>query len=217
MGGGKGGGGGGGGAQSPYDSALAKIAGEEYERARPLRDAYMRQFQELVGGNFDAKTSPMYQPIFSALRSAAGQGESQARDAILAGTARGGGQTASLANLALTSAKDRAGAESGTISQIINDLMNKSYGLASGSPASAMQGYGSAGQIGAQNQMASLQAQQMQSAAGAGLGGGLGTAAGAGLGWALAPATGGMSAIAPYLLGGALLGGGAGRGIGGKK
>ena len=219
MGGGKGGGGGGSAPPNPYESVLASIAQTEYDRAKPLRDSSMDQFMQLIQGSFNPKTSAMYKPIFDSLRSAAGAGESQSRDAILAGTARGGGQTEALANLAGNAAAQRAGVESGASNQVIMDLMNKSYGLSSGSPAAAMSGLGQAGQLGMQNQALYQQQQQMASNQGSALGGALGTAGGAGLGAlgvALAPETFGTSLLLP-MLGGSLLGGGVGRGVGGKK
>lgn len=210
MGGGKGGGSSS--STSPYDRVMAQIAQTEYERAAPLRDAYMGQYQQILDGNYDPKTSPMYSSLFNSLRSAAGQGEAQARDQILSSTARGGGQTAALSDLYRTSAQDRANTSFNAQSSILGDLLNQMYGTAAGSPAAAIQGLGAAGNLATNSAMAQNQSNMLASQQGSALGGSLGTLAGAGL----------MAGLGPFgmmtNLGlGALGGGSLGRGIGGKK
>jgi hypothetical protein len=200
-------------AASPYEKVLANIAQTEYQRAAPLRDAYMGQFQQLLGGTFDPKTSPLYSALYDSLRSSAGAGEAQARDQILSSTARGGGQTAALADLYRTSAKERSGAEYQTSSAILTDLLNQMYATSSGSPQAAIQGLSAAGNLANSNLMAQTQADALASKQGANLGGSLGMLGGLGLAASgVLPGAG----IVPYALG-ALGGSSVGSGIGGKK
>jgi hypothetical protein len=211
MGGGKGSGGGGdagaGGRSgaNPYETALAEIAKKLYEQTDPTRQAFLGQMGQVASGTFDPMKSPTYAPMYSSARSGVEAQYGVAKDAIMGNTPRGGGQTEALANLEGTRASE-VGAIPGAISaNILNDLLNKSYGVAFGAPQQSMSGLASvAGTYGNRMSMAQQSAQAQQSA----LYGGLGTLGGIGLGTAIGGPIGGKV--------GAGAGSNIGGGLGGK-
>jgi len=190
---------------SPYETTLADIAKQTFEQSDPIRQAFLSQFGSLMSGGFDPQKSPLFAPMYSSARSGLEGQYDVAKENILAGTPRGGGQVEALANLEGNRA-DKIGAIPGMLStDILTDLLNKSYGMAFGAPQQSMSGLSSAaGTYSNRAGAADMAAAQQQSA----LYGGLGTMLGMGGGMALAGPLGGKA--------GAGAGKAIGSGLGGK-
>lgn len=183
---------------SPYESMLAQIAQDTYSQTDPLRQGFLQQMSSLLSGGFDPQKTAMYQPMYNAARSGPEAQYNVARENVLAGTPRGGGQIQGLANVESARASE-VGSIPGMLSnQIFEDMMQKAYGTAFGAPQQSMAGLGAAaGTFGNRMSMA----QQAASAQNSALFSGLGT-------------MGGLALGGP---GGALAGKGAGKSLGGKK
>lgn len=184
-------------APSPYETAAAGIAQKTYEQTDPLRTAMLSQMGDLVSGGYDPTKSPLYAPLFTTARTAPEAQYQVARDSILAGTPRGGGQTAVLGELARARAQEVGELPAMLSNNILQDLLSKTYGAAFNAPQTSMAGLSSiAGSYGNRASMSQLAAAQQTSS----LYGGLGM-------------LGGMALGGPA---GALAGKGAGKSLGGK-
>lgn len=182
---------------SPYESVLAQIAQDTYSQTDPLRQGFLQQMSSLLDGSFDPQKTAAYAPMYAAARSGPEAQYNVAKENILGGTARGGGQTSALSGIEKARASDVGEIPGVLSSQITQDLLSKAYGTAFGAPQQSMAGLGSAaGTFGNRMSMA----QQAASAQNSALFAGLGT-------------MGGMALGGP---GGAMAGKGAGKSLGGK-
>lgn len=186
---------------SPYESVLAQIAQDTYTQTDPLRQGFLQQMSSLLSGGFDPQKTAMYAPMYAAARSGPEAQYNAARENVLAGTPRGGGQIKALADIESSRASE-VGSIPGMLSnQILQDMLQKSYGTAFGVPQQSMAGLSSAsGTYGNRLSMAEMAAKQQEAA----LFGGLGQIGGMALGTALGGPLGGKA------------GGSAGKAIGGK-
>jgi hypothetical protein len=156
---------------SPYESAAAAIAQKTYDETNPLRTGLLSQMEGLVSGGFDPAKSVLYAPLFAAARTGPEAQYQVARDSILAGTPRGGGQVAALSNLAQARADEVGQLPAMLSNQVMQDLLSKTYGAAFNAPQQSMAGLSSvAGTYGNRAAMSQAAAAQQTS----GLFGGLG-------------------------------------------
>jgi len=197
--------GGGGGSSTPapsgYENTLAQIAQDTYTQTDPLRQSLLQQMSSMLSGGFDPAKSATYAPMYASARTGTEAQYNVAKENVLGNTPRGGGQIDALANIEAARAGDVGSLPAMLSSQIMQDMMQKTYGTAFGAPQQSMAGLASAaGTYGNRMSMAQAAAAQQQS----GLYGGLGQIGGMALGSMLGP-------------GGMLGGKGAGKSLGGKK
>jgi len=147
--------------QSPYEAAAAQIAGETYKETAPIRDTLLLQMQDFLKGG-DPSKSPTFAPLYANARAGIESQYNVARDNILSGTPRGGGQINALAGMELDRAGNIDNAQNTIASNIFNDILQKTYGVAFNAPQQSMAGLGQAGasyadRYGAANQAYSAQ------------------------------------------------------------
>jgi len=140
--------------EEPKSSKIAsQIAQQLFTESTPIRTGIIDQLTNFTGGNFDIGTSPMWAGGKNAIENQYGV----ARENIIGNTATGGAMYQGLNDLEAT----RAGSFTDLISNIQNDMFNKSYGIATNTPQTSMQGL-----LGSAN--ASTNAMQAQAQADAG-------------------------------------------------
>jgi hypothetical protein len=163
---------------SAYETELARQAQEYFDSTSGLRDQLIGDMGNFLSGGFDPKTLPMYSGLYDTAKTGLESQYKVAKDNILSGTPRGGGQIASLTNLENSRANQVGGIDSNISASLIGDLMNKSYGAAFGAPAASMGGMGSASSSYAARQAAMAQASGQGKSGFYGMMGGLGQGAG---------------------------------------
>jgi hypothetical protein len=155
---------------SPYDVAMADIAKEVYETTDPMRQATVRQYEQMLTDGLDvtqlpqfAGTNTMLSAAYRGARPGLEDQYSVARQNVLESMPRGGAMGGALAGVEQSRARDVAnlGAQmeqqrQAAIQGIINDMMQKAYGFATGAPQIAISGYGPAASNVAQRQMAQM-------------------------------------------------------------
>jgi len=155
------------------------MAQETYTQTDPLRSGLLAQMEGLVSGGFDPAKSPLYAPLFAAARSGPEAQYQVARDSILAGTPRGGGQVAALSDLSRARADEVGQLPAMLSNNILQDLLSKTYGAAFNAPQTSIAGMNAtAGTYGNRASMSQAAAAQQN----AGLFGGLGQLGGLALG-----------------------------------
>ncbi len=169
-------------ATSPYEAATAQIAQKTYEESTPIRTDLLAQMSNFLSGGFDPMKSPLYSPMYANARAGAESQYGRAKDAILANTPRGGGQTAALAGVESDRAGNLSNMQNAIYSNLFNDILQKTYGVAFNAPQQSMAGLGSAGnsyasRYGAANQAYSAQ-QKNWFDLGSSIGGSMGSMAG---------------------------------------
>ena len=187
-------------APSPYEAAAAQMAQKTFDQTDPLRQSILGQMGDFMGGGFDPMKSNMYAPLYAAARSGPEAQYNVARDNVLAGTPRGGGQVDALANVESARAAQVGEIPSMLSNQIMQDLLSKSYGVAFNAPQQSMAGMSSVAgtygnraamsQASAANQMSSLYS-GLGMMGGMALGGPGGAMAGKGAGQAAGKSEGG--------------------------
>ena len=167
---------------SPYEAAMGRIAEQLFAETSPLRQSFLSQFGDVAGGGYDPTKDPRYANLFGIARGGMEKQYGVAREDILGGTPRGGGQIAALANLATSRAQDVGSLPSIISADLMSDLSNKAYGAAFQAPQTSLSGLsGAASAYG--GRLASSQAAAAQQQAGLYQGlGMLGTGAGYALG-----------------------------------
>lgn len=141
LGSGKGGGGGGGttysATPSPYEASMANIANQLYTESTPLRTENWRQMVDFMyGGGIPEALNPVMEAGKSTIEGQYGN----AKENIIAQTPNGGGLTSALTGLE----SDRANSLGSLQSNIAQDLYNKAYGAAMGTPQTSLSGLGTA-------------------------------------------------------------------------
>lgn len=144
--------------------------------------------------SYNPYSLPAYQGLYNTARAGVEGQYNQARNQIMSQLPKGGQLNEALVNTSLARAQ-QAGALPAQISTgLIQDIMNKAYGLASGSPTQTMGGLGAASQGLGQAQQTAAYADAANAAASAkmmgGLGGGVGSLLGMGIGSMIAPGAG---------------------------
>ena len=95
-------------------------------------------------GSYDPRIIPTYSPLYNAARSGLESQYDVARQQILGGTARGGAQTAALSSLDRGRAYDVGSLQSQITGSLVQDMINKAYGVAWSTPQTSMSGLGTA-------------------------------------------------------------------------
>lgn len=144
---------------SDAELLLSQIAAQMFNQTQPSRDSWNEIFAQVQGGGYDPTTNAAYAPAREALEAQYGG----ARENVLASMPSGGALDSALANVETGRAREVGGLSS----QIIMDLLNKSFGSAFGAPGEAMGGASSAASLANQRTLA---AQQATTAADKGLG-----------------------------------------------
>ena len=147
---------------SPYEEAAAGIANKTYAETTPVRNDLLSQMGNFLQGGYDVSKSPTFAPLYANARSGIESQYGVAKDAILAGTPRGGGQTAALAGVESDRAGNLSNTQNAIYSNLFNDILQKTYGVAFNAPQQSMAGLGQAGssyasRYGAANQAYSAQ------------------------------------------------------------
>jgi hypothetical protein len=159
------GGGGGKGKQkpstSPYEAAAANIANKTYAETAPVRDTLLFQMQDFLKGG-DPSKSPTFAPLYANARAGIESQYNVARENVLGNTPRGGAQVSALTGLESDRAGNIGNAQNAIESNIFNDILQKTYGVAFNAPQQSMAGLGQAGssyasRYGAANQAYSAQ------------------------------------------------------------
>ena len=203
-------------ASNPYEDQLAQMAQQIWGQTQPVRRYFTQDWQKFFrpeeGQQYDPYALPGYKPLYGLARTGIEDQYGAAKENILAGVPRGGGQARALSNLETGRAKDVGSLQAQTSLPLIQDIYNKAYGAGwQTGPTQAISGMGTAsGTMNAreisqqQLQTAALmqEAQAARSAStikgtgvGSALGKGLGSIAGSiipGIGTALGGAIGGL-------------------------
>lgn len=149
-------------AASPYESAAAQIAQQTYADTAPVRNDLLAQMGNFLSGGVDFSKSPLYAPMYANARSGIESQYNVAKDNILSSTPAGGGQIAALAGLESDRAGNISNTQNAIFSNLFNDVLQKTYGVAFNAPQQSMAGLGQAGasyagRYGAANQAYSQQ------------------------------------------------------------
>ena len=166
---------------SPYEAAMGRIAQQLFTETTPLRESFLSQLGDFAGGSYDPTKTPMFANLYGAARPGIEGQYNVAREQVLAGTPRGGGQVSALSDLARSRAYDVGSLSSLISSNLINDMTNKAYGVAFQAPQTSIAGLGGAASSSNTRTGIAAQAAAQQQA---GLYQGLG-ALGTGVGYAL--------------------------------
>jgi len=141
-----------------YDIMQALMAEEMYNTTKPMRQMLTGQYEGLLSGDLDVRDLPQYAGMddyfdasYRGSRPALEGQYTQARENILGSVPRGGGLTSALGGLERSRAGGVADLSANidmqrqqSIQSIIQDMINKAYGYATGTPAQAIAGAGSA-------------------------------------------------------------------------
>lgn len=142
MGGGKGGGGST--KASAYEKTMAKIANALFEESTPLRQDLTSQYEDFAAGNYNPEELPGYAPLYSTSRAGMEDQYNVAKENVISNTASGGALTSALSDLETSRAQEVGSLPATISSSLVNDLMNKSYGVAYQTPSTAIQGLSAA-------------------------------------------------------------------------
>lgn len=163
---------------SPYEQQGAQIAKETYEETTPLRKEFLQQMGQFTQGGYDPTKMAIFSPLYDIARAGPEAQYRGAMENILAGTPRGGGQTAAIAQTELARAKDVGSIPGMITSDLLTDMLNKAYGAAFNAPQTSMAGFGSLASTYAGRQVGLTQAAGQQKGAAFSALGGLGMGAG---------------------------------------
>lgn len=163
---------------SPYETAAADIANRTYAETTPLREQFLSQMGDLVGGGYDPTKMAIFSPLMNIARAGPEAQYRGAMDSILANTPRGGGQTSAIASAELARAKDVGSIPGMITADLLTDMLNKAYGAAFNAPQQSMAGLGSIASSYAGRQMGLTQAAASQQTGLYSMLGGLGQGAG---------------------------------------
>jgi hypothetical protein len=146
---------------SPYETAQAQIAQDTYKETAPIRDTLLFQMQDFLKGG-DPSKSPTFAPLYANARAGIESQYNVARENVLGNTPRGGAQVSALTGLESDRAGNIGNAQNAIESNIFNDILQKTYGVAFNAPQQSMAGLGQAGssyanRFGAANQAYSSQ------------------------------------------------------------
>lgn len=167
---------------SPYEGELMRQSMQTFGMTAPLREQLVGSMGDFLGGGFDPKSFPAYQGLYNAARTGPEAQYKVAKENVLGGTARGGGQTQALANLEQGRAAQVGNLDAMISQDLITDLMGKSYGAAFGAPQQSLGGLGSASSSYAARQAAMAQSSGQQKGGFYGMMGGLGQGVGSYMG-----------------------------------
>lgn len=167
---------------SAYESELARQAMLTFSETSPIRQQLVGNMSNFISGGYDPKSLPAYQGLYNTARTGPEAQYKVAKENILGGTARGGGQTQALVNLESNRANQVGNLDSIISEQLMSDLFNKTYGAAFGAPQQSMGGLGSAASTYAARQAAMAQQSGQQKGGFYGMMGGLGQGVGSYMG-----------------------------------
>lgn len=132
------------GVQNPYESTLAALAQKLWDETAQARAGILGQGQAVLSGQVSPDALPGYKQTFALAKQGIENQYGQARENILANTARGGGQTAAIAGLEAQRAQQAGSLPAQISQQLINDILGKIYGAAFGAPQTSIAGMGAA-------------------------------------------------------------------------
>lgn len=167
---------------SKLERKLFKIAQKYWQETKPVREGFYDVFQQQREGTFEPTEHPLYEPMYRTGRSGLESQYGAAREAIMSQLPKGGQLNEALVNLEMDRAQAIGGLEDQIAQSIVQDMINKSYGVAFQSPQTSVAGLSAAAGPYASRYGADIysqiQAQQMQNQLFAGLGSGLGNLGG---------------------------------------
>jgi hypothetical protein len=182
-------------APNPYEEQLASMASNMWNVTWPVRNYFTEDWQKFFrpeeGQRYDPYALPGYKPLYGLARTGIEDQYGAAKENILAGVPRGGGQDRALSLLESGRAKDVGSLQAQIASPLIQDISNKAYGAGwQTGPTQALGGMGTASQqLNAANisqqqlvTAAALQEAQASRAASSAKGSGVGSMLGKGLG-----------------------------------
>lgn len=170
---------------------MRRMTNEFWTLTSGVRNPFLTQLSNFMNQGWDPTTSAMWDPLKSNVESQYGT----ARNDIMSQLPAGGGLQESLAD----NSNAKAGTLSGLAGNMIQDMLNKAYGITTGSPQTALGGAQGAGGVynqaysgNAGNQMANVAGLGGLMSLGSGLGSGLGSLGSLGGSLAGLLGTGGM-------------------------
>lgn len=163
--------------ESSYEKALARMAEELYGQTKPLRGRLLNQMGGIVRGKTTPQQTALFKPIFSQAKQGIEDQYGVAREDILSTLPRGGTQRKGLTDLAIGRAEQSSALPAQISSGILQDMIDKSYGVAFGTPQTSISGLGTAaGTFGAKQSQAMASESQENAAKYGGLGTAIGLA-----------------------------------------
>ena len=99
-----------------------------FNQQKPIRDKLFSQYGDILSGKFDPSADPMFSPAFAIGKKGIEDQYKIAKDNILAGTARGGGQISALGDLEGVRAEQSASLPAMLSEKIIGDITNRATG-----------------------------------------------------------------------------------------
>ena len=107
---------------------LADISKKLFEEGDPLRKQMYGQFGDVMSGNFDPMTSPMFSSTFATGKKSVEDQYGLAKDNILSSMPRGGSMGDALQNVELARAEQASSLPAMISEGIMKDMMTKAYG-----------------------------------------------------------------------------------------
>ena len=163
---------------SPYESALAKMGLQIFREGTPLRVGLTEDLMGFQSGQVSPTESPMFAPAFAAMKGGVEDQYGVAKENILRSMPEGGALSGSMADLEMARAGDIGRGTAGVTTGIVQDMLNKAFGVATGNTNQSMGGLGTVAQTFGQRQAQQMagETSMMQSVMDAAIG--LGQAAG---------------------------------------
>ena len=115
-----------------YENALAKMGLQLFRESTPLRVGLTEDLMDFQSGQMSPTESPMFAPAFSTMKGAVEDQYGVAKENILRSMPEGGALSGSMADLEMARAGDIGRGTAGLTTGIVQDMLNKSYGLATG-------------------------------------------------------------------------------------
>lgn len=136
---------------TPQEKALSQIALANWNQTDPLRQTMLGGLQKTMAGQTPIYSLPQYAPM----RAATEAQYRTARNNTIGSVPEGGALARALANLE----SNRAQTLSAMGGDLLQDAINKSYGVAFQAPQTSLSGLSSSGAMAAQRQQAGLAAE----------------------------------------------------------
>lgn len=158
-----------------------------WNNTSPARQAWYPQFEAVVKGDYDPRTSPLWNPQYDLGKQAIEGAYQSGKEDLLSSMPRGGGMRTAMSDLGRARQQDLGNLASNLSSNIYSDQLNKAWQAAFGMVPGITQGMGGlaggqmAGNYNLATQQAAMDAQQRAGLMGGigGLGAGIGSLLGA--------------------------------------
>jgi len=156
---------------SPYESAIANIANTLFAESSPLRKNLTSQYEAFASGNYNPEELAGYKPLYATARSGPEDQYSLAKENTIGSTPSGGALTGALSNLENNRAQSVGSLPAQISGGLIQNLMDKAYGVAYQTPQTALSGLGAANSgYSTRQNSANIMNTQAESALGQGVG-----------------------------------------------